>query len=414
MQKRPLFASAGARSSQPAGDQLQVLLAMDRLGYDDARFHGAGHLTVGWTQALMERGIAVTAVILRDPGPLGQAVIRDGLPFVFLGRSLYDPRTYRDFLALMRNRAIDVAHLQGFGSSTFGRLAARRAGVPVLLHVHTDHRFEPKGYPLQVRIADRLLASATDRVIATSGTARTFAIKHQGLPPERVEVWPNPVDLEHFRPPREEERSQSRTALGLGEDAQVVVCVGRFDPVKGIDLLLKAWRRVSRDQPGAHLVLVGDGPLRADLEGRAAASARPGSVHFAGYRDDVREMLWSADLLVVPSRSEGSPLALIEGLAAGLPAVAFAVGGIPEVLHDGQNGLLVSPGDVSGLAAALVRALADGELRARLAASSRSSIEPLGMRAYAARLETCYRELAEARGRTAKDRRSRNATVSSL
>lgn len=375
-----------------ANEPIRALIAMDRLGYGDGRYHGAGRLVIDWTRALQDRGVDVTSVVLRSPGTFEKPA---GLRVELLDRGLYDPRTLGDFRRLIRERQIQVAHLQGFGSLTFGRLAAAMARIPTIAHVHADHAAETGGYPWFVQVADRTLAPLTTCCIAVSEDTARFATTSQGFRPNQVQVWHNPVDLEQFRPPSADQRAASRESLGLPADAPVAIAVARLDLVKGIDLLVEAWPEVVRRVSDARLVVVGEGPMRGELVSALSAHGVLGSVDFLGYRSDVAFVLRAADVLALPSRSEGMPLAALEGLATGLPVVGHAVGGVPELVVDGRNGRLVPP-EPHLLAAALADVLGDASLRSRLASDARKSVEPLGLGPYAERLEGLYRRLVEA------------------
>lgn len=350
--------SGGARhvSAWSEESPLRVLLACDRLGYENARLHGAGRLMIQWTRALRDHGIDVTTIILREPGPLGQTVLDEGLPFRFLSRHPYDPRTLGDFVRVVRERGIQLLHLQAFGASTFGRLAALQTGLPAIVHVHADYRGEPKGYPSHVRMADALLARTTAKVFAISEPIADFAVEMQGFRPDQVEVLHNCVDLTEMMPPEVEQRHASRRALGLDDRTPVAVCVARFHPIKGVDVLVEAWATLVEDRPEAVLLLAGDGPMRAALEARASELRLHERVRFLGYQEDVRSVLWAADLAIVPSRSEGLSIAALEAMATGLPVVASRVGGLPEIVSHDRNGLLVEPEDPCALAKALLEA----------------------------------------------------------
>ncbi|MFW6089702.1 MAG: glycosyltransferase family 4 protein [Gemmatimonadota bacterium] len=375
---------------------LRVLMAMDRLGYGEGRYHGAGRLVVDWSCALRERGVDVSTVVLRSAGEFETP---DELPVTCLGRGLYDVRTIGDFGRLFRERRIDIAHLQGFGALTFGRLAALPRRIPVVAHIHADHGEETGGYPWFVRAADRVLSRLTTQCIAVSEATKTFAVAQQGFAPSKVAVWHNSVDLARFVPPSAAERAAARAALELPPDVPVVAVVARLDRVKGVDILLDAWPSVVRRVPTARLLVVGEGPLRDDLEARLAThGAVRNSVDFLGYRSDVPHILHAVDLLALPSRSEGMPLAVLEAFACGLPVVAHAVGGVPELVVDGVNGRLV-PLRPAALATALADVLSDAGLRERLANAARASVEPLGLWVYTERLELLYREIIERTGR---------------
>lgn len=375
---------------------VRVLLANDRLGYDDARFHGAGRLMVEWTRALLARGVMVTPVILRRAGRLGEATRAEGLPFVFLGRHPADPRTLFDFLRIIRRNRIQLLHLQGFGSTAFGRVAARLCGLPVIVHVHADHHYEPKAYPRFVQLLDHALAGGTQHVLAISRAVARFAVASQGFRPEQVEVMHNPVDLHRFHPVDAAARRAAREALGIECDVPVVICVARFDPVKGVDLLIQAWPEIASAIPQAVLLLAGDGPLREALDQRIRSTGLSTRVRFLGYRSDVESILHAADLCVVPSRNEGLSLAAMEAMATGLPVVATRVGGLPEVVVDGETGVLVEPDNPPALASAVIRVLADPTLRTGLAAAALSSARAYDIDTYCARLEKLYHQLVAA------------------
>ena len=382
---------------------IRVLMAMDRLGYGDKRYHGAGRLVVDWSRALRDRGVDVTTVVLRSPGSFEAP---DDLPISYLGRGLYDLRTLGDFRRLIRERQIDVVHLQGFGSLTFGRLAALSCRIPVVAHVHADHHAETGGYPWFVQVADRALARSTTHCIAVSEATARSAVSRQGFSASRVNVWHNSVDLARFRPPSRTERADARRSLGLPPGVPVVVVVARLDHVKGVDMLVEAWPSVVRRVPTARLLVVGEGQSRDDLVSALASRGVQDSVDFLGYRSDVPPILHAADVLVLPSRSEGMPLAALEALATGLPVVAHAVGGVPELVADGVNGRLVPPRP-EALAGALSEVLSDDVLRQSLARRARPSVENLGVTAYAERLEGLYRRLLV---RKERPRESKGAT----
>ena len=142
-----------------------------------------------------------------------------------------------------------------------------------------------------------------------------------------------------------------RAALGIAPDAPVVGTVGRLAEVKQQGVLIRAFAQVLPAFPAARLLLVGDGPLRAELEGLAGSLGLGGAVLFAGYQSNPERYLAAMDVFVLPSRAEAMPLVIPEAWAAGRPVVASRVGGIPELIADGKTGLLVAPGDVDGLAA---------------------------------------------------------------
>jgi glycosyltransferase involved in cell wall biosynthesis len=378
---------------KPSADEpVRVLLACDRLGHDQGGLHGAGRCMIEWSRGLLERGVDVTPVILRAPPSLESVAEREHLPFVFLQRSSFDPRTISDFVALIRRRKIQVLHLQGHGSSMFGRLAARLTGLPVIIHVHADYRMSPKGYPWYVGLADRALAPRTALALAVADTLIPFMTRHLGFRQSQVQTLRNPVDLERFCPPTQAQRNEARDAIGLPRSSRVAIALGRLDRPKGIDILLEGWRTISERDGASVLLVVGEGPERSTLE-RWARSHSLANVRFLGQRNDVRDLLWAADLAVMPSRHEAMPMAALEALACGVPLVGSRVGGIAEIIREGENGLLVPVGDVRSLAHAIEAVLSDESRRHSLSTGASRLIEPYGLVRFAASLERTYRDV---------------------
>jgi glycosyltransferase involved in cell wall biosynthesis len=202
-------------------------------------------------------------------------------------------------------------------------------------------------------------------VFCPSAYLREVAL-HWGLDPDRVSVLPNPAPEVPAMPPREDLRSE----LGLG--GNVLVFAGRLGPQKALGVLLEALAEV----PDITLVVAGDGPERAALEARARELGIDGRVSFLGAvpRERVLRLFGAGDATVLSSAWENFPHTVVEALAVGCPVIATAVGGVPEVVTDGDNGLLVAPGDAHALGAAIARFFGDAELRARLAAAAPASV----------------------------------------
>ncbi len=200
-----------------------------------------------------------------------------------------------------------------------------------------------------------------------------------GLEPRSTSVLPNPAPALPDLPDRAELRNE------LDFDGDVLVFAGRLGPQKAVGTLLQALVHV----PGATLVVAGDGPERAALERRAAELGLDGRVRFLGSvpREAVLRLFRAADASVLPSAWENFPHTVVEALAVGCPVIATAVGGVPEVVVDGENGLLVAAGDVTALAAAIERLLSDDDLRARLADAAARSVEGYSERAVFATIE---------------------------
>jgi glycosyltransferase involved in cell wall biosynthesis len=296
---------------------------------------------------------------------------------------------------LIRKNDVHLLHLQAFGASSFGRIAGRLLGVPAIVHVHADYRTEPKGYPWYVKTLDRALARGTREVFAVARPVARFAVEMQGFRPEQVHVLHNPVNLQSFKPPSTADRERSRAVTDLTPGQRVVVCIARFHPVKGVDVLVKAWREVMDSVPHAVLLLVGDGPMRQALEEQTRRLSLGQGVRFLGYCRDVKTLLWAADLAVLPSRSEGIPLAALEAMATALPVVATKVGGNPEIVADGVNGYLVPPENSRELGRTVAEVLSGKRDRLEtLARGALATAEEHSLSRFVERLRKTYESVA--------------------
>lgn len=260
---------------------------------------------------------------------------------------------------------------------------ARAMGIPVVVRHANDQ-------PLRRGPYGRLLYGVVPALHVTNAeaTRRTLLASAPWLAPERVRVIYNGVDLARFD-------AATPAPLGLPPGAVAIGYVGSFEPRKGLPDLAEAWPRVAAALPHAHLVLVGEGTHGPLLRERLADAPR---VHFLGRRSDVPAVMRSLDLLVLPSYVEGAPNVVLEAMAAGIPAVATAVSGTPELVRDGETGRLVAPRDPDGLARALVEVAGDAGLRARMGRAGRQRAENgFTLDGMIGRYEALLAELAAAR-----------------
>jgi glycosyltransferase involved in cell wall biosynthesis len=237
------------------------------------------------------------------------------------------------------------------------------AGVPVILTTeHGMTLWKKRHHLLLERLANRF----TDKMIAVSEDIRQRRIHDEGAPSGKIITIPNAVDMERFGPMNSRERM--RKELGIGTSYPVVGTVARLVTAKRLDYLLEAARTVCEAVPRARFLIIGDGPLREELEGQALnLDLIPENVRFLGSRQDIPELLSSVDIFVLSSEREGLPVSLLEAMAASRPVVATQVGGIPQVIEDGHNGLLVSAHDPAGLAKAILTLIEDSTLRESVA-----------------------------------------------
>ena len=255
---------------------------------------------------------------------------------------LHKGRTLYRLVRRLRILRPHVVHTHNPNPHVFGSVAARVAGVPVL--VHTKHG---RNYPDQWRavLMNRLAAQFSQRVVPVSEDAAQVSLKVERVPRRKVQVIPNGIDLTRFpAPPR-----------GPPAPVRRAIHVARLHPIKDQTTLLQALRIVVDAEPEFHLDIVGDGPAGDEMQGLAERLGLGANVRFLGYRSDVRDLLCGADLFVLSSVSEGISLTLLEAMASELAVVATDVGGNREVVVQGETGLLVPPRSPESLAAALLR-----------------------------------------------------------
>lgn len=287
------------------------------------------------------RGVDVALGCLDEVGELGQLLIADGFPVEFYARRPgFDASLPLRIARSVRRGAFDVVHAHQYTPYFYAVLAKLLTGVPL---VFTEHgRAYPDPPRIRRRAFNRLFARLVDRVTTVSADVKNSLWRVEGFDPERIQVLPNGIDVDRYPAPGYAAKSAARRHLGLPADAPIVGTVGRLDPVKNYPLLLGAFREVQAGDPRALLVVVGDGPERARLEGLARELGISRAVRFLGTRFDVALILPAFDVFALSSFSEGMPMTVVEAMAAGVPIVSTAVGGIPEMIGDGCDGLLVA------------------------------------------------------------------------
>jgi len=320
-----------------------------------------------------------------------------------LGRSLSpvrDLRTMAKLVPILRRQRPHIVETHTAKAGFVGRLAARLAGVPIVLHVFHGHVFYGYFGAVQTRTfihIERILARLTDRVITISPTqCHDIAHVYHIAPPHKVLVVPLGLDLGPLVAARQNDDGRFRRVLGIPADAPLVGYVGRFTAVKNPSLLVDVAHRVLQRAPQARFVLVGDGELRPDVERQIAELDLAGRVTLAGWQRDMPAVYAALDVLALTSLNEGTSVTAIEALAAGVPVVATAVGGMADVVADGQTGLLVPSGDVAAFAEAVAELLQAPERGRPLAqAGQRDVTARFGIERLVRDMESLYVTLLE-------------------
>jgi len=322
-----------------------------------------------------------------------EAAEQSGLEFVHLEHlrrpvsPWRDLRGFVELYRLLRRHRPDLLHASSSKAGVIGRLAAVAARVPVRIFTVHGWAFSAHSGAASVlyRWADRIAGRATTATICVSQRERADGLRARTCRADRTVVIPNAVDVDAY-PQSPLERAVPR-----------LISVGRLAAPKDWSTLLSALTELD-PETFAELVIVGDGPERERVEHEVKMRSL-GRLRLLGERDDVPDLLSDADVFVLASRSEGLPLSVVEAMAAGLPVVASDVGGLHELVRNGETGVLVPPGDPAALADALRPLLVDRELRRRLGSAGRERAKALfdlsGFRR--AHLELYRRKLAAAR-----------------
>jgi glycosyltransferase involved in cell wall biosynthesis len=315
-------------------------------------------------------------------------------------RPFADSRSLAALIRVVRVFRPDIVHTHTAKAGVIGRLAARLGGVPIVVHTYHGHVLDGYFGPVRswlFRQIERAFAKVTDCLIVVSDAVRQDLLEKRIGGELSYRVVPLGLDLEDLarEPPP---RGGLRREAGLPDGVPLVGMVGRLVPIKGVPTFLAAARIVRQTVPGAHFALVGDGEERERLESLCETLGLGAAVSFLGWRRDLHRVYGDLDVVVNASLNEGTPVALIEAMAAARPVVATRVGGTGELLGQGARGRLVDAADAPALAAAIMETLREPEearlraLRGRDYVLKTHSVERL-----LGDIDALYRELLESR-----------------
>jgi glycosyltransferase involved in cell wall biosynthesis len=340
--------------------------------------------TSGAEGSIEDRVAAAGINVIREPAlvrPVSPA--RDALALAGLVRTL-------------RRGRYHLVHTHTSKAGILGRLAARIARVPILVHTPHGNVFDGYFSPWKTRLfieAERRAARWTDRLIElTPGGIEEHLAQGIGRRGQFVPIFSG-IDLKPYDEARAQ-RAATRDTLGIGPDQFVVGAVGRLEPVKGFTYFMAAAVDIAAQAPHACFVHAGDGSEAEAL--RSQSGGLNGRMKFLGLRDDVPALMAAFDVLVVPSLNEGMGRVILEAGAAGVPVVATRVGGIPEVVRDGTTGLLVPPRDPQSIAGAVLSLAKNPAQAGAMGAAARRLVAPeFGLEKMVMRIEALYEELLQ-------------------
>jgi glycosyltransferase involved in cell wall biosynthesis len=369
------------------------------------------------TASLGERGYRTTLVageLSRGEESMAFVAERLGVPVVTVSALHREISPLRDALAtirlarLIRGQRPHILHTHTAKAGALGRLAALLAGPSARpLIVHTYHGHVLRGYfgslnAWLFRVVETLLARGTDALVVVSPQVRDDLVALGVAPAKRFVVVRLGIELEQRVAVENGFRENARRLLGIPPERFVVGWIGRMTGVKRTGDLLRALEALREGGVDACLCLVGDGPERTALEEEAYRLGLARHVLSLGYQEEVARWYSAFDAFVLPSANEGTPVTAIEALAAGRPVVATRVGGVPDVVRDGEDGFLVEVGDARGLAERLAQLAADPGLRGRMGAAGRERVlTRYAVDRLAEDVDRLYRALLETAGRAA-------------
>ena len=360
-----------ARHSSPERP-LKVVLAVGR-----SRLAGTERHVLELARALPRERTDVTVAVFSE-GALADRLREAGIKVrVFRRRARFDVLLFMELTSFFRKGSFDVVHAH---PERIACLAAKLARTPAVLM--TYHLIGPESAGAKkpgafLSLAERARAAFVDFTIAVSKADADFLVRGFGRDSDNVRYIANGIGPAPARSGNEERARYDRRAalareLGFDPSTKLVVTAARLSPQKGVRYLVTAMKKVLEGVPGAVLIVAGEGELERELKALAARSGVAGNVVFAGYREDVLELVWAADLFVLPSLWEGMPYAVLEAMTLARPVVTTPVSS--EVVLDGETGLVVPPEDDAALAAAITKLLSEPETAARMGRAGRERV----------------------------------------
>ena len=313
----------------------------------------------------------VCAMQSKDGNPMADEIRALGVPVECLNiKHLRELKAIPRLTTYLKSIRADLVHTQLEAANILGNISAKLLRLPSVCTIHVMPSLDVKTKTkLHQKVEWFTLRHFCDRVIAVSEEARQYHRTISGAPNGQVKTIYNGIDLTTFsNMDSARERSQVRAELGIPPEADVLVTVAVLRPPKGIQFLIRAMPAILASHPNTYYLVVGSGSHRDALVEEVSRAGVNERVVFAGMRKDVPRLLASSDIFVLPTLTEALPTVLAEAMAARLPLIASRVGGIPEMVTEGQNGFLIEPEDQESLSRACIRLLKNQEERAEMGA----------------------------------------------
>lgn len=342
---------------------------------------GSGIHTLITMQELKDKGYVIEFACAPG-GTLIDEVVRSNIPFRPIRHFIHEINVFSDFMALvelvllMRRRRYTIVHSHNSKAGFLGRLAAKLAGVPIIIHtIHgfAFHEYEKPPRRILFILLEKLAAGFADRLITVSTPLRNWGLELKIGREEQYCVIPDGIEIDRFK--IRIDLAKKKQELGINPQDLVVGMVAKLWKGKGHMTLLEAAPSIIREIPNVKFLFVGEGYLRQDLERIALSKGLKDYIIFTGFRNDIPQITATFDIAVLASFFEGLGRVLLEAMVLEKPVVATNVGGIPEVVKDGVNGFLVPAGDSHLLAETIIKLLKDENLRRDMGRVGRKMID---------------------------------------
>lgn len=324
----------------------------------------------------------IYGLTLHPSGKTGEFLKRFGGKVTMIPYLKRDINILEDIAALaklfsvFRREKFDIVHTHTAKAGFIGRIAARLAGTPAV--IHTPHGHDFYGYfgslgSRLVVILERVAALFADRIIVLTAIEKMDMLNYHICASDKIGVIKSGIGFSGFEKP-DVDAAEKRSEFKIGPDDYAVGMVGRLESIKGFEYFIDSAKIVLSSIPNTKFMIVGDGSLRQGLEDRSKRLGIEDKVIFTGWREDMPQIIAIMDILALASLNEAVGRVLLEAGIAGKPVVATAVGGIPEIVRDGETGILVPPKDPEGIAAAVIGLLKDKEKRLRMGSAAKDWI----------------------------------------
>lgn len=351
----------------------RLIIIIDSLGIG-----GAEYLIVPYLKYLDKTRFEpiVCALNIRNGNPIADRIRELGVRVdVFAGHKLLNPWGFLKLLHYFKEQRADLVHCHLHYSTIWGSLAAKILGIPNISTLHVLDN-PPRGTRQYWRcmIMWWVLRNLCDQIITVSEEVRQHHIREGKIMPEKIHTIYNGIDLSHFVLDNDYNQISIRKSLCIPPDSPVIITVSVLRPQKGINYLIEALPIILNSEPELRILIVGEGDHKITLKQLAKSKGVQDRVIFAGFRNDVYELLTISNLFVLPTLDDAFPTVLLEAMAAQKPIIASNVGGVPEIIQHGYNGILVPPANPAKLSDACVRLLQNHEQAQTLADAARKSV----------------------------------------